>query len=89
MHPDSLTVPDLDIPFAELELEDLPTIDELLRDSPVTLSPPPTAGQTTFTERICIRINRGVLDELKRQAAEQGTRYQTFINLILAERAAA
>jgi predicted DNA binding CopG/RHH family protein len=52
---------------------------------PVVLSPPLTINQTLFTERICIRINRGVLAELKKRAAEQGMRYQTFINLLLAQ----
>ncbi len=88
MYAGTLNLPDLDIPFEALglELEDLPTLDELLR-IPAVLSPPLTVNQTLFSERICIRINRGVLAELKRRAAEKGMRYQTFINMLLAQQA--
>jgi hypothetical protein len=92
MHTDNLTTTDLDIPFEDMNIpyeemvfEDLPDIDELLRTTPTVISPPPTAGQTLFSERITIRINRGVLAELKKRAAEQGEKYQTYINLILAQ----
>ncbi len=95
MHTTELNIPgldldlpsdDLDIQFEELELEDLPSMEEVLREFPVMLSPPPTAGQTLFSERISIRINRSVLAELKKRAAAVGMRYQTFINLLLTER---
>lgn len=88
MHFDELSDLDLDIPFQELELDELPSIDEVLRASPVTPSPPLTINQTLFTDRICIRINRAVLATLKQKAAERGVRYQTFINLLLAQQAA-
>ena len=83
-----IPIEDMDIPFVALELEDLPSMDEVLQASPVTLSPPLTINQTLFTERICIRINRAVLAILKQKAAEHGVPYQTFINLLLAQNAA-
>lgn len=95
MHTANLTVPDLDIPFVgldvpfvELELEDLPCIDEVLKTSQVALSPPLKVGATLYSERISIRINRGILSELKKRAAAEGVRYQTYINLLLAQHAA-
>ncbi|WP_305074376.1 hypothetical protein [Propionivibrio sp.] len=94
MHTEELTIPDLDLPFVDLDipeqelvLEELPGT-EVLLSSRVVLSPPLTINQTLFSERICIRINRSVLSTLKKQAAEQGVRYQTFINLLLAQHAA-
>jgi len=83
----NLLVDDLDIQADELEFEDQPSMEEVLREFPVMLSPPPTAGQTLFSERISIRINRSVLAELKKRAAAVGMRYQTFINLLLAQHA--
>ncbi len=88
MYFDDLDLPELDLPIVWMEFEDGPSIDELLRTAPAVLSPPPKAGQTAFSERICIRINSGILAELKKRAAEQGVRYQTFINQILAQHAA-
>ena len=95
MHTEELSIPDLDvffvdldIPFEELRFDDLPSIDEILKASPITLSPPLTAGQTPYSERICIRVNRGVLYELKKRAEARGERYQTYINQILAQHAA-
>jgi predicted DNA binding CopG/RHH family protein len=95
MHTEDFRIPELDIPFVELdipfvelEFEDLPSIDEILKVSPVKLSPPLTAGQTHYSERICIRVNRGILAELKKRAEARGERYQTYINQILAQHAA-
>lgn len=84
---------DLDIPLEELVFEDLPSMDEVLERNQVlnvnevTLSPPQTAGQTPYTERISIRIPRWLLAELRRKAAERGLPYQTFINEVLAQHA--
>ena len=72
MHADDLELPEIDLPIDWPEFEDGPSIDELLRTTPTVLSPPPTAGQTPFSDRICIRINSGVLARLKQMAAEQG-----------------
>jgi len=80
---------DLDFPDLELVLEDLPSLEEVLRDNPVTLSPPPTAAQTLFSNRICIRVPRWVLAEIKKRAAAQGEKYQTLINQLLAQYVAA
>ena len=88
MHTFDLDLPELDLPIEWMEFEDGPSIDELLRTTPTVLSPPPTVGQTAFSDRICIRINSGVLARLKQMAAEQGVRYQTFINQLLALHAA-
>lgn len=95
MYTEELTVPDLDIPFidmdipfVELELDDLPSIDKVLRNNPVTLSAPLNEGQTTYSERISIRIPRGILAAMRKQAAARGMPYQTFINLLLAQHAA-
>lgn len=95
MHIDELTVPDLNIPFIDLDiqneeliLEDLPSMDEVLKNSQAMFSLQPTAGQTPYSERICIRINRGVLAEIKKRAEARGVRYQTFINLLLTQCAA-
>lgn len=92
MHTNSLTTPDLDLPFEDMDIpfeemvfEDLPDIDELLRTTPTVISPPPSAGLTLFSQRVTIRINRAVLAELKKQAAERGEKYQTHINQLLAE----
>lgn len=87
MHTFDLDLPELDLPIEWMEFEDGPSIEEVLR-MPTVLSPPPTAGQTAFSERICIRINSSVLARLKQMAAEQGVRYQTFINQLLALHAA-
>lgn len=78
----------MDLPIEELLIEDLPSMEEVLRTTSTVISPPPTAGQTTFSERITIRINHSVLAELKKQAAVQGLRYQTYLNSILAQHAA-
>lgn len=78
----------LDAPLQDLVFEELPSIDETLRNNPLTLSAPLAAGQSLYTERISIRINRGVLAEIKKRAAQHGERYQTFINLLLAQHAA-
>lgn len=90
MHAEELDLPELELAVddPELILEDLPSIEEVLRTSPVTISPPLKINQTPFTERICIRINRSVLATLKQQAADKGERYQTFINLLLAQQVA-
>ena len=90
MNIDNLAEHDLDIlfPVLELELDDIPDADESLFASPVTLSAPLTINQTLYSERICIRINKAVLAILKQKAAERGTRYQTFINMLLAQHAA-
>ena len=87
MHTFDIGLPELDLPIIWMEFEEGLSIDELLRTTPTVLSPPPTAGQTAFSDRICIRINSGVLARLKQMAAEQGVRYQTFIAKILAGRA--
>lgn len=91
MHTDELNLPlidpELDIPFEELALDDLPSLEEVLRISPTVLSSPPTAAQTLFSQRISIRINHGVLVELKKRAAAVGEKYQTYINQILAQHA--
>jgi len=91
MHTDHLTLPEphlpfeeMDIPFVEMVFEDMPDIDELLRTTPTVLSAPMTSGQTLFSQRITIRINHGVLLEIKKRAAAAGERYQTYINHILA-----
>lgn len=77
---------DLDIPCEDLVFEDLPSIDEVLRSNPmVTLSPLPTVGQTLYSERISIRIPRWLLEEIKKRAAAEGEKYQTFMNSILAQ----
>lgn len=94
MHNDDLAPPDLDIPFSDLnipfvklELDDLPSIDEVLKTSQATLSPPSTVGQTLYSERISIRIPRWILAEIKKRAATEGEKYQTYINLILSQHA--
>lgn len=91
MHTDDLILPEphlpfeeMDIPFVDMIFDDLPDIDELLRTSPTTIWEPMTAGQTLFSQRISIRIPRGVLLEIKKRAAANGERYQTYINQILA-----
>lgn len=90
MHTEELNLPDPDLVVDDpaLVLEDLPSMEEVLRTSRVTLSPPLTINQTTFTDRICIRINRAVLATLKQRAEARGLRYQTFINQLLAQQAA-
>ncbi len=78
----------LDAPVGELVFEDTPSIDEILRNNPVTLSAPLPVGQSTYTQSVTIRINRGVLAEIKKRAAAHGEKYQTFINSLLAQHAA-
>lgn len=83
-----------DLDFSDLELgdlpnmDDLPSIDELLANSesnrwPLVISPPLTANRTLYSQKISIRIPHYLLDTLKAQAAARGMPYQTFINLIL------
>lgn len=84
--PEELEMPD--IPFRELVLEDLPSIDEVLRINPVVMATQPlTAGQSAYTQSITIRIPHWVLAELKKKAVGAGEKYQTYVNLILAQHA--
>lgn len=86
MHIDDSNIPDLDLPDVELVFDELPSLEEVLRASPsVAVSPPLTKSRTLFSERICIRINRSVLDSIKHQASRYGMPYQTYINLLLAK----
>lgn len=95
MHTEDPSIPDPDIPFVdlnlpfvELDLEDTPDMDEVLKTSPrVAISQPLTASQTTFSQRISIRIPRSVLATTRKKAAALGMPYQTYINLILAQHA--
>ena len=96
MHTYSEIIPELDIPFVEmdiphleLEIEDLPSLDEVLESSPGFLPPTPSSiNQTPYTQRICIRINRAILDIVKKQAASKGMKYQTYINMLLIQQVA-
>ena len=81
-----LTENDLDdlFPDLELNLDESPHPDDAALMSSVTLSPPLTINQTTYSEKISIRIPRSILATLKQRAKEHGMKYQTFINMILA-----
>lgn len=77
---------DLEIP--DLELNDLPSIDDLLANHEadkvqLVLTPPPTTNRTLYSQKISIRFPHYLLDTLKAQAEARGMPYQTFINLIL------
>jgi hypothetical protein len=77
----------LDAPLQDLVFEDLPSIDEILQINPMTLSVPLPAGQSTYTQSVTIRFPRWLVAALKKQAIERGEKYQTYINLILAQHA--
>lgn len=95
MHTDDLIIPGLDVPVEEIDIlliefvfEEMPEVDDLLSATPTVPWVAMTAGQTLFSERISIRIPRWLLLEIKKRAAASGERYQTYINLILAQHAA-
>ena len=92
MYADELTFPPEDLAWLNAPIEDLvfadtPDIDTLLRTAPAAMSPPMQAGQSSYTQPITIRIPRWLVAELKKKATERGEKYQTYINLILAQHA--
>ena len=90
MYADELTFPPedlswLDAPLQDLVFEDTHDFDEILRVNPMTLSPPQTAGHSTYTQPITIRIPHWVLASLRQKAVERGLPYQSLINQVLVQ----
>ena len=74
-------------PAEDLVFDDLPSMDEAIRTAPDATTPTLAAGQSSYTQPITIRLPRWLVTELKKKATGAGEKYQTYINLILAQHA--